>query len=281
VAKTAEVSLIDSDELKYSLPEVSEGTFKVNFPLHSAQKYRLRISYQGDIYESEFEPVPDVPELDSVYGFPETRILVQGGTDDVDDFRRNTGVMLYADIDNNGNSKYYRFNARKTYQYVFNVLDPNPEVGELTIFAWDTFSPFQSTFNVAAPSEYSVSDDIKKHALYFMEKTVESKDFLEYKTEENMVKCGQEEYPRITQTIRMKDSKDVDGAVINEVSIQANGNFSFKLHNKIKALNKLAEFSGMAKETQVNVNINQKSDFDEKDIDARIKELEKKINGNA
>jgi len=73
------------------------------------------------------------------------------------------------------------------------------------------------------------------------------KDFLEYKTEENMVQCGTGEYPRLTQTIRMKPSDDVDGAAIQEVSINQKGTFSFKLHNKLKALDKLAEYVGLIK----------------------------------
>lgn len=72
------------------------------------------------------------------------------------------------------------------------------------------------------------------------------KEFLEFKTEKNMVDLGAFEYPRYTQTIQMKDSKDVDGTMIQEVSINSKGVFTFKLHSKMKALEKLAEYVGLS-----------------------------------
>lgn len=74
------------------------------------------------------------------------------------------------------------------------------------------------------------------------------KDFLKYETKENMIRVGSEEVPRYSQVIEMKNSDEVDGAVIQEVSISPKGTFSFKLHNKIKALDKLAEYVGLIKE---------------------------------
>ena len=61
-----------------------------------------------------------------------------------------------------------------------------------------------------------------------------------------MVDFGALEHPRYTQTIQMKDSKDVDGTMIQEVSINSKGVFTFKLHSKMKALEKLAEYVGLS-----------------------------------
>ena len=180
-AKGADVQLIDDRNEIYNLSEVSDGTFKMNFPLDSMRSYQLKISYAGEIYESGFESVPSLPKIDSIYGLLETNIVAAGGENDVNDFIKNEGFMLYADILNDDKLRYYRFSARKTYQYTYNVLDPNPMVGGLTIFAWESFFPFQNSYNIAAPPEYSQSIDIKKHSLYFMERSVESKRTLKYR----------------------------------------------------------------------------------------------------
>jgi len=167
----AAVSIIDNENEEYNLPQVEMGEFLVDVALETNKSYRLKINYQNEIYESEFEQVPEVPLVDSIYGFPENRILVQGGADNVDDFIEAPGVMLYADITNDLNSRYYRFEAIKTYQYAFNI--PDPVFGELVVFAWDTYIPFEESFNIAGPAQYSGSININKHPLYFMEKKVQ------------------------------------------------------------------------------------------------------------
>lgn len=166
----AAVSIIDNENKEYTLSQVDIGEFLVDVAFDTTKNYRLKIIYQNEIYESEFEPVPEVPQVDSIYGFPENRILVQGGVNNVNDFIEAPGVMLYADITNEVNSRYYRFEAIKTYQYAFNI--PDPVFGELVVFAWDTYIPFEQSINIAGPAEYSASTDINKHPLYFMEKKV-------------------------------------------------------------------------------------------------------------
>lgn len=159
----ASVLLTDDENTEYKLPEISNGIFHVDRNLDTKRSYRININYEGEIYESEYESIPELPKMDSVYGFPEDRIIVFGGADDVDDFLRKPGLMLYTDITTNKNVNYYRFSARKTYQYVYHQ-------GDQTVFAWKSFNPFEEAINIAAPAEYSASKNIKKHSLFFMEK---------------------------------------------------------------------------------------------------------------
>jgi len=67
------------------------------------------------------------------------------------------------------------------------------------------------------------------------------KDYLSFKTMKTMIDVNGVKIPDFAQVIQMKDSEEVDGAVIQEVSINQSGTFSFKLYNKIKALDKLFE----------------------------------------
>ena len=43
----------------------------------------------------------------------------------------------------------------------------------------------------------------------------------------------------------MRDSDDVDGSLIQEVSLNAKGVFTFKLYDKLAALDKLGKHLGM------------------------------------
>ena len=71
------------------------------------------------------------------------------------------------------------------------------------------------------------------------------KDFLEFKTEKTVVEHDKETGEPIIgygQVINMKDSSEVDGSMIQEVSISSNGKFTFKLYDKMAALDKLCKY---------------------------------------
>ena len=75
------------------------------------------------------------------------------------------------------------------------------------------------------------------------------KDFLSFRTAQTVVGYDEGE-PIIdyAQIIQMKDSDQIDGKVIQEVSINSKGVFTFKLHDKMAALDKLGKTLGMFKE---------------------------------
>lgn len=74
------------------------------------------------------------------------------------------------------------------------------------------------------------------------------KDYLEYKTAKTVVAYDEEDGEPVidySQVIDMKDSFEVDGRVIQEVSLSAKGVFTFKLYDKMAALDKIARHLGM------------------------------------
>ena len=86
------------------------------------------------------------------------------------------------------------------------------------------------------------------------------KDFLSFRTAKTVVGQDKETGEPIidfSPIIDMIDSDKVDGRVIQEVSISARGTFSFKLHDKMSALEKLGKHLGLfADKIEVNGNIN-------------------------
>jgi phage terminase small subunit len=74
------------------------------------------------------------------------------------------------------------------------------------------------------------------------------KQYLEYKTAKTVVDYDPETGEPIVdykQIIDVIDSSQVDGAVIQEVSIGKDGTFKFKLHDKMAALDKIGKHLGM------------------------------------
>lgn len=79
------------------------------------------------------------------------------------------------------------------------------------------------------------------------------KDFLRFGTEKTLVGYDEEDGDMVPvydykQVIEVKPSEQVDGTLISEVSISAKGVFSFKMHDKMKALDMMGKHLGMFKD---------------------------------
>ncbi|QIA09303.1 DUF4249 domain-containing protein [Draconibacterium halophilum] len=170
---TADVKLIDSNGNEQEIPHYSDGQYVLSQSLNPQLQYKLKIEYQGEVYESTFEEVPQKPSLDSVYGIEEVQIRQESGDNDVDNVDKIEGVRLYTDITPNNQMPYSRFTARFVVQYNYSVEVPGPFGSTMieTVYGWKTTYP-QGAFNIASPPEYSSSKEIKKHPLYFYKNSV-------------------------------------------------------------------------------------------------------------
>ncbi|MEN8117823.1 MAG: DUF4249 domain-containing protein [Bacteroidota bacterium] len=165
----AKVTIYDNRGGEYNLTESKSGYYPVNFRLNPDLDYKLMISYGGNIYESSFEPVPKVPVLDSVYGIPEIKLIIEGGENDVNDIREKPGLQLYTDITSEEEMPYYRFTARKIMQYTYTINVPFfGSILPVIVYCWNSFYP-QGIFNIASPPDYSNTREINKHPLFFIE----------------------------------------------------------------------------------------------------------------
>ena len=165
----ANVTLIDSDGNEHQLSHNAEGQYVLNLAINSEKQYRLKIEYNGDVYESAFEEVPQKPSMDTVYGIEENLVQLAGGDNDVDNAREVKGVRLHADISSNEKMPFYRFTAHYVLQYTYTVESPGPFGSTMveTMYGWKNVYP-QGLFNIASPPEYSASTEIKKHPLFFL-----------------------------------------------------------------------------------------------------------------
>ncbi|WP_321376338.1 DUF4249 domain-containing protein [uncultured Draconibacterium sp.] len=166
---TATVTLIDNNGEAHQLPHYSQGQYVLNLTIDPEKQYKLKIEYDGDVYESTFEQVPQKPSLDTVYGIEETLVQLAGGDNDVDNAREVEGVRLYADISSNEEMPYYRFTTHYVLQYSYSVAGDPPMAMIDYYFGWKHVYPQGGSFNIASPPEYSTSIEIKKHPLFFVQ----------------------------------------------------------------------------------------------------------------
>ncbi len=73
------------------------------------------------------------------------------------------------------------------------------------------------------------------------------KDFLAFKTERTVIDHDDEGRPiyDYKQVVDAKPSEEIDGTMVNEVSISRDGTFKFKLHDKKAALDMIGKHLGM------------------------------------
>ena len=103
------------------------------------------------------------------------------------------------------------------------------------------------------------------------------KDFLEFGTERAIVGYDDDGNPVFgyKQVVKARPSSEVDGSLINEVSISPKGVFSFKLHDKKGALDSMSKHLGMFIDKIEAKNINENHNYDSMTTEQLEQELEK------
>lgn len=227
----ARVTLLNDEGNEYVLPEIETGKFHVNVEIQEEQQYKVRIEYDNDIFESEFEKVPGVPKLDTVYGVPTTKTVAPGGSGSSNDFRTVEGVQLYADMLATEQTPNYRFTAERVaeYYWVEEIGDPedpsNPIVIQILHFYWDK-NVIADNFNIAAPPEYSSSKNIIKHPLFYIEQSMDLEPdsvFTGWIVVLHQHGISNAVYNYYND---LNDQLDADGRIFDPVYIQARNNFT-------------------------------------------------------
>lgn len=162
----AQVSIIDEKNQNDALWFIGNGTYQYNQGIVPGKKYKLVIRCDGEVYESEYESAPAIPEIDSVYGELTTKTIVALNSSGGKDVETVDGIQLNADIKNPDSPQYYRFYGRKVLlsSFPFDTVMGTPVT--VAKYVWRSFYP-SGGYNIAAPGEYSSGFDIYKHPLEF------------------------------------------------------------------------------------------------------------------
>ncbi len=168
----AQVKLTDDQNRVMELAEREPGVYRLQQSLNPLRQYRLSISARGEQYTSDWQEVPALPKIDSIYSIPEVRLMATGTDAAAGDLRKMSGTQLYIDMAANGDHNYHRFTGKKIAQYTHPTVAPGGGAmqAETTMYGWLTLSP-AGLFNLAAPQPYTADKHIRKFPLTFLERS--------------------------------------------------------------------------------------------------------------
>jgi len=129
----------------------------------TGNRYYIRITYNGDIYESNSVTMPPLPAIDSLYTKP---ALIQGYQLNINGapfLVETPGREICIDAPITNALQYYRFSDRAILQWVYNPPSshgPPPP----TWFGWKSIHD-NGLFNLAGPKNFRISAKVRQHPL--------------------------------------------------------------------------------------------------------------------
>ena len=152
----ASTEIINEKNESFPGTETNDGYFLFDFSPVSGEKYKLRITLDSEIYESDFEMMPSLPSLDSVYSEPKTKYIYQ---------RNNSGAPTVISME----GREIRVDATATEQkayYLFTRRTITETLEEPSFYVWHS-SYSTGAFNTAGSKVYGNSTKVEKHPITF------------------------------------------------------------------------------------------------------------------
>lgn len=163
----ANVFMTDDLDNVYLTVEEEPGSYFLYGELDSNRLYQLTVTLDGEIYQSDYEGVPPVPDIDTIYGEHAEQWIKPGGENNTGSFIRTPGKQLFVDISESNEERFYRFYARKIHQFYIphdTIIAGRKET--IPMYAWRSYYP-DGTYNLAGPAEHTSSKGIVKHPVEF------------------------------------------------------------------------------------------------------------------
>lgn len=141
--------------------EQGKGKYAFQDTPRPGSKYKLRITYQQDIFESDTVMMPPVPSIDSIYSLYHINKTYR-----TDEFGplvliETPGREIYIDAPISKSLQYYRINWRAILQWAI-TPPPTPLGYPPATFGWNSIYD-QDLINLAGLKRFSSATQIKKH----------------------------------------------------------------------------------------------------------------------
>ena len=156
----ARVDLIETGGPTTRAKENGPGYYTFPILPVTGWRYKLRVSYQRDVYESDVVVMPPIPTIDSLYTQNKIQIEYKVDAFGIPQKIETPGREICIDAPITPKLKYYRFSSRKVLQWIYYPPPMAPPW-----FGWKNVSE-DGVFNLAGPKDYSISDKIQVHPLF-------------------------------------------------------------------------------------------------------------------
>jgi len=174
----ARVSLVKNDGSSIVGIENSPGYFHFNTTPEVGQKYKLKILFNNDIYESETVTMPPIPSVSNFYtGHVSVQEYINDGYGNPV-AHEIAGRELYVDIPITDELSHYRFktSAVLEWYYLPPEIGPPPPPPPPPVYGWGKYYE-NGNFNIAGQEKFILTEKIEKQPL--MKLTYEPQTLIE------------------------------------------------------------------------------------------------------
>lgn len=179
-ATGAKVELVEAGEkITIKGSEIKPGNY--SFPQNPVpgKSYALRITWQGDVYQSDFSTMPPIPTIDSLYTqnyIQKTTVLDAYGVPQTYEVPGRQ-ILINAPLSTDLN--YFRFNYQAVIQWVYSkvpgidsipvpVDDSEKTPNDTVFYGWITVTD-PTEYNLAGPKDYSSSNELQNHLIKWLD----------------------------------------------------------------------------------------------------------------
>ena len=161
----AKAKIIDQSGNTSSGTESSPGNFHFDLVPTEGIKYKLQISFNNDVYESEVATMPPLPSITNFYTERIEKTEYQTDAYGVPAPFKTIGRELYIDAPISSSLSNYRFIMRSILEWYYTppAMGPPPP----TVFGWQSIY-YNDNYNIAGPKKFSQSDMIQKQPLVIL-----------------------------------------------------------------------------------------------------------------
>lgn len=153
-------------QAKYALT----GTYAFPYPLETGKNYKIRVTLDKETYESTWESLPAIPDIDKFYVEPDTLKRYLPNSYGIPTLYYTPGFRASVDVSADDTLKNYLFRWHSILQYI----NPRRSPARVDTFLWTSFH-HNAADNFVRPGKYSSNTMIHKHGLMF-----HLKDYITY-----------------------------------------------------------------------------------------------------
>jgi hypothetical protein len=161
----ASITLVDGTGNMIKGIESSSGYFIFNTVPVTGLEYKLQISFNNDLYESEPVKMPPIPSITNFYTDRIEKTEYETDSYGVPIPYKVIGRELYLDAPMTSSLSNYRFTMRSVLEWTYSP----PMMGHPlpTVYGWLSIN-YNDNYNIAGPKKFSQTDKIEKQPLVIL-----------------------------------------------------------------------------------------------------------------
>lgn len=167
----ATVTIVDGSGNEHVLAESSIGYFVPDFDAVPGETYKIKVEADGETYESDYELLPPVPTVDSLYAASDSQTTYTYDSYGQPMATEITGMTVYADLPKTSDLSHYRFSLPRTMEYI--VPPPDEMPTPPTVWSWLKFAQ-SGVFPIEGPAEYSSETSLTGRSLIFLQNKIDN-----------------------------------------------------------------------------------------------------------